>query len=72
MRLILHSVLAMKMGQAPEESYTKRMKHTQVKRHDSERLQSDKREISDAIISWNEKMGLFGVASFLSQPFLSG
>ena len=32
------------MGQAPAESYTKRMKHTQDKRHDSERLQSDGRE----------------------------
>ena len=32
------------MGQAPAESYTKRMKHTQAKSHDSERLQSDGRE----------------------------
>ena len=49
----LASVLAIKMGQAPAESYTKRMKHTQDKSHDSERLQSDGREIpsSDAIIS---------------------
>ena len=30
------------MGQAPAESYTKHMKHTQAKSHDSERLQSDK------------------------------
>ena len=44
MRLILHSVLAIKMGQAPAKSYTKRMKHTQAKSHDSERLQSDGRE----------------------------
>ena len=40
-RPILHSVLAIKMGQAPAESYTKRTKHTQAKRHDSERLKSD-------------------------------
>ena len=32
------------MGQAPAESYTKRMKHTQAKSHNSERLQSDVRE----------------------------
>jgi len=44
MRPILHSVLATKIGQAPAESYTERMKHTQAKSHDSERLQSDKRE----------------------------
>jgi len=44
MRPILHSVLATKMGQAPAESYTKRMKHTQAKSHYSERLQSDRRE----------------------------
>ena len=43
-RPILHSVLATKMGQAPAESYTKSMKHTQAKSHDSERLQSDRRE----------------------------
>ena len=43
-RPILHSVLATKMGQAPAESYTKRMKHTQAKSHDPERLQSDGRE----------------------------
>ena len=44
MRPILHSVLAIKMGQAPAESYTKRMKRTQAKSHESERLQSDRRE----------------------------
>ena len=41
MRPILHSVLATKMGIAPAESYTKCMKHTQAKSHDSNRLQSD-------------------------------
>ena len=39
-RLILHSVLVTKMGQAPTESYTKLytecMKHTQARSHDSE------------------------------------
>jgi len=43
-RPILHSVLATKMGQAPAENYTKRMKHTQAKSHDSERLPSDGHE----------------------------
>ena len=43
-RPILHSALAMKMGQAPTESYTERMKHTQATRHDSKGLPSDKRE----------------------------
>ena len=33
-----------KDGTAPAESYTKCMKHTQHKSHDSERLQSDGRE----------------------------
>ena len=63
-RQILHSLLATKMGQVPAESYTKRMKHTQAKSHDSERLQSDKREIpsSDTIIWWSEMTALFGVA----------
>jgi len=32
------------MGQAPAESYTKRIKHTQPKSHNSERLQSDGHE----------------------------
>ena len=43
-RPILHSALATKMGQAPTESYTERMKHTQATRHDSKGLPSDKRE----------------------------
>jgi len=43
-RPILRSVLATKMGQAPAESYTKRMKYTQAKSHDSERLHNDRRE----------------------------
>ena len=56
------------------ESHTERMKHTQAKSHDSERLQSDRREkpSSDAIILWSEKMALFGVALLISQPSLSG
>ena len=43
-RPILHSVLAMKMAQAPTESYTERMKRTQATSHDSKGLPSDKRE----------------------------
>jgi len=41
-RLILHSMLATKVGQAPAESYTKHMKHTKAKSHDSKRLLRDK------------------------------
>ena len=41
-RPILHSLLAMKMGQAPTESYTERMKFTQATSHDSKGLPSDK------------------------------
>jgi len=37
----------MKMEQAPAESYTKHMKHTQAKSHDSKRLLSDKRESTE-------------------------
>ena len=44
MRLILHSVLATKMGQVPAESYTKCMEHPLATRQDSERLLSDKHE----------------------------
>ena len=44
MRPILHSVLDTKMGQVTVESYTKRIKRTQAKSHDSERLQSDRCE----------------------------
>ena len=40
-RPILYSALATKMGQAPTESYTERMKHTQATRHDSKGLPSD-------------------------------
>ena len=43
-RPILHSVLATKIGQAPAESYTKHMKHTQATSHNSEMLQSDRCE----------------------------
>jgi len=62
------------MGQVPAESYTKRMKHTQAKSHDSKRLQNDKREIpgSDAIILWSERMAIFGVSQLISQPSFSG
>ena len=42
MRPILHSVPAAKMGQAPAESCTECMKHTQAKGHNSEKLPSDK------------------------------
>ena len=53
-RLILHSVLVTKMGQAtPTESYTKHytecMKHTQARSHDSEGLSCDKHQISSYI-----------------------
>ena len=41
---ILHSALPAKMGQAPTESYTERMKRTQATSHDSKGLPSDKRE----------------------------
>jgi len=41
---ILHSILATKMGQVPAESYTKHMKHTQAKSHNSKSLLSDKCE----------------------------
>ena len=37
-------VLPTKMGQAPTESYTERMKRTQATSHDSKGLPSDKRE----------------------------
>ena len=43
MRPISHSVLAKKTGQAPAQSYTKCMRYTQAKSHDSERLPSDRR-----------------------------
>ena len=70
----MRSALATKMGQAPTESYTKCMKHTQAKRHDSKRSLIDKHEntSSDAIFSWSEKITLFGVAPLISQPSLSG
>ena len=38
---ILHSVLAMNMGQAPTESYTK---HLHARSHDTKRMPSDKHE----------------------------
>jgi len=43
-RLILHSVLATKIGQALAENYTECIKHTQAKSHDSKGLLSDKYE----------------------------
>ena len=63
-RLILHSMLATKMGQVPAESYTKDMKHTNARSHDSKELLNDKCGISsnDVIILWSKKMALFGVA----------
>jgi len=61
MRLILHSLLATKMGQAPAESYIKYMKHIQAKSHDSKRLQSNE----------HEKTALFGVTRLISQPSFS-
>lgn len=44
MRLILHSVLAMKTGQVQAESYTEHVKCTQAEGHDSKGLLSDKHE----------------------------
>jgi len=38
----LHSMLATKMGQVPAESYTKHMKHTNARSHDSKELLNDK------------------------------
>ena len=56
MRLILHSVLATKMGQALAESYTKLMKHTQAKSHDFKGLLSDKcentRQWCNLLVEW--------------------
>ena len=62
------------MGQAPAESYIERMKHTKAKSHDSKsyRVTGVKVLSSDAIISWSEKTALFGVATLISQPSLSG
>jgi len=71
MRPILHSVPAAKMGQAPAESCTKCMKHTQTKGHDSEKLLSDKRKSTQQwcnhLMEW-KMVYLFGV---ISQPSLS-
>jgi len=44
------------------KSYTKRMKHTQAKSHNSERLTDVKITSSDTIILWSEKTALFGFA----------
>ena len=63
------------MGQAPTESYTERMKHTQATRHDSKGLPSDKIEnaqLYDAIFPWSEKTALFGVSPLVSPLSLSG
>jgi len=38
----LHSLLAMKLGQAPAESYIEHMKHPQAISRDSKQLRSDK------------------------------
>ena len=54
----MQCVLATKMEQAPAESYTERMKHTQAKKsHDSKRM-----------LSGSEKTALFGVPLLISQP----
>ena len=60
---ISHSVLAMKLEQAPAESYTERMKHNQAKKHESKRLLSDKRENSKAVTqsSHGTKSGTIGL-----------
>ena len=65
-RLILQS--AMKMEQAPAESYTKHMKHTQAKSHDLKRLLSDKRESTEEWQSSHgaKKMALFGISYITS------
>ena len=55
-RPILHSVQAMEREQAPAESYTKCMKHTQAKNHDSNRLQSDKRENNPAVMQLSHRV----------------
>jgi len=49
------------------------MKHTQAKTKTPKgcRVTSVKIPSSDAIISWSEKMALFGVASLILQPSLS-
>jgi len=67
MRPNLHSVLATKMGQAPAESYTKRMKHIQAKVTTLKgyRVTGVKIPSSDSIILWNEKMALFGVSPLI-------
>jgi len=69
----LHSVLAIKMGQAPAESYTNRMKHTQAKATTPKgyKVADVKIPSSDTIILWSEKTVLFGVAPLISQPSLS-
>ena len=55
------------------ESYTKRMKHTQAATTPKGyRVTGVKIPSSDVIISWSEKMALFGVALLISQPSLSG
>jgi len=55
------------MGQAPAESYTKRMKHTQAKVTTLKgyRVTGVKIPSSDSIILWNEKMALFGVSPLI-------
>ena len=57
----------MKMGQAPTESYTERMKHTQSTRHDSKGLPSDKRENAQQSSHGAKKTALFGVSPLISQ-----
>ena len=72
-RPILHSVLATKIGQAPTESYTERMTHTQATRHDSNGLTSDKCKMPsyDAIFPWSNKTALLGVSPLVSQLSLA-
>jgi len=62
------------MGQVPAESYTKCMKHTQAEATTPKgyKVTGVKISSSDTIISWSEKIALFGVAPLISQPSLSG
>ena len=70
----MHSALATKMGQAPTESYTERMKHTQATSHDSKGLPSDKHENAQLCCNLlvERKTALYGVSPLVSQLSLSG
>jgi len=74
MRQILHSVLPLKTGQVPAESYTERMKLTQGRSHVSKRLLSDKCENTQQWYNHlvEKKTALFRVVLLISQPSLSG